>query len=218
MSDSCWENEIYANGHQINRWPYTEVVSRVLRAAVTNQAAVLELGCGTGNNLRFLAAQGFLTFGIDSSSTAIERARELLTGDALNASLEVGDMAQLPWPDETFDLVIDRAALVHNRPDHITRILAETFRTLKAGARVISIGLKSSAHPDLAHAQRQPSGAWSHFSQGKFKGLGEVSFFSPEEAQQLFSDFDSVAMEILTRSNQYGEILDQEFIIEAIRP
>lgn len=221
MPDSAWETAVYQAGRQINRWPFSELISRIFRTlgdVRSEKASVLELGCGTGNNLRFLAEEGFIAFGIDGSPTAIGKARKLLGSHALQATLEVGDITALPWAENSFDLVVDRAALVHNAPIRIGLALQEAFRTLRPGGKIISIGLKSTAHPDLAFGQRQENGAWSQFSRGKFQGLGETSFFSPEEAGELFSAFESISVEVLTRSTPAGEIQDQEFVIEARKP
>lgn len=221
MPESVWETGVYQAGRQINRWPFSELISRTFRSlggSHPNETRVLELGCGTGNNLRFLAEEGFIPFGIDASPTAIEKARELLAAHELDATLQVGDITELPWPDNSFDLVLDRAALVHNTPARIRLALEEARRTLKPGGRIISIGLKSLEHPDLAFGELQESGAWSQFSQGKFKGLGVTSFFNAEEAIDLFSEFDSVSIEVLSRTTPDGQILDQDFAIEGKRP
>lgn len=221
MPESRWENMVYRAGRQINRWPFSELVSRTFRSlgdSRPDEIDVLELGCGTGNNLRFLAEEGFNAFGIDASPTAIERARELLTEHNLQAKLEVADITELPWPDSSFDLVLDRAALVHNAPARIRLALQEAYRALKPGGRIISIGLKSAAHPDLAFGHRQENGAWSHFTRGKFQGIGDTSFFTGQEAAELFSAFESISIELLTRSTPDKQLLDQEFVVEASRP
>lgn len=220
QDQSPWETEVYAQGRQINRWPHTEVVSRVLRATIDNNrnsTQVLELGCGTGNNLRFLAEEGFRPFGIDASQTAVAKARELMDRYGLEANLQTGDMAQLPWPDDHFDLLIDRAALVHNAPKRIQEIIKEARRVLKPGGRIFSIGLKSIRHPDLKFGQQGEDGAWSGFSHGKFRNLGDMSFFHAADIKALFSDFDIENAEMLIRTTLDGKILDEEFFVEAIR-
>jgi SAM-dependent methyltransferase len=73
---------------------------------------VLELGCGTGNNLWFAAREGFQVCGLDASATAVAFARERLEAEGLTADVRVGDFTQkLPYPDAFFDFIIDRAAL-----------------------------------------------------------------------------------------------------------
>jgi SAM-dependent methyltransferase len=219
-SATPWETEVYARGRQINRWPHTEVVSRVLRATADQDRQairILELGCGTGNNLRFLAEEGFHANGIDASSTAVEKARQLLEATGLTAEIEIGDLSALPWPDAHFDLVLDRAALVHNSRDRIRVILSEVHRVLGPGGRLISIGLKSIRHPDLRFGKRIGEGTWSDFTEGKFHALGAMSFFDEHGVEALFKDFEIVSLERITRRDLHDEIRDEEFVAEVLR-
>jgi SAM-dependent methyltransferase len=217
---NVWETDIYATGKQINRWPHTEIVSRVLRAtaeADRGSIRILELGCGTGNNLRFLAEEGFQAFGIDVSPTAIAKAGDLLSTNGLYGTLHTGDFYALPWMNQHFDLVIDRAALVHNTPNRIQQILGEAGRVLKPSGRIISVGLKGTRHPDLQFGRQSENGAWCDFTQGKFQGLTETSFFQAVEVEGLFRNFDIQSAERMTRRTLAGEMLDDEFIVEAIK-
>ncbi|MGH2524937.1 MAG: class I SAM-dependent methyltransferase, partial [Anaerolineales bacterium] len=59
----------------------------------------LDLGCGTGTNVRYLAEHGWQASGVDFVPGAIARAQRKLRG--LPATLLVGDVTQLeklPWP------------------------------------------------------------------------------------------------------------------------
>ena len=57
---------------------------------------VLEIGCGTGSNIWFLAREGFDVFGLDGSQTAILKTREKLDREQLSAELNVGDGSCYP--------------------------------------------------------------------------------------------------------------------------
>jgi len=86
---------------------------------------VLELGCGYGGMLSVLAESGARAFGIDVDERRVLRARER----GLEAT--VADAEALPYPDESFDLVVSHAVL-----EHIPRIgvaLAEVRRVLRPG-------------------------------------------------------------------------------------
>lgn len=62
---------------------------------------VLDVGCGVGAFLRLVAERGGEPFGIDASEALIELARRRLP----DADLCVGEMQDLPYDDNTFDLV-----------------------------------------------------------------------------------------------------------------
>ena len=218
MPENTWEQQVYRKGNQVNRWPYTAVVSSIMQLLGNGLRAgdrVLEFGCGTGNNLRFLAEEGFQAFGIDASETAIELARNQLAEWGLDAQLESGTFTQLSFSDASFDLLIDRAAIVHNAYDDILRALKEAHRVLKPGAHIVSIGLKGINHPDRIHGTRCGPHTWGNFSAGKFKDTGVTCFLAAEDIEPLFSRFSNVNWQCHRIFGPCGEIRDEEFEIRA---
>jgi len=68
---------------------------------------VLDIGCGSGHSLLYIAKQGAKElWGLDLSSKQIENARKLLSGNNINANLFISPMEENPGiPDEYFDFV-----------------------------------------------------------------------------------------------------------------
>ena len=62
---------------------------------------VLDVGCGVGAFLRLVGERGAVSSGIDASEALDAFARTRLP----DADLRVGGMEELPWADDTFDLV-----------------------------------------------------------------------------------------------------------------
>jgi SAM-dependent methyltransferase len=62
---------------------------------------VLDIGCGAGAFLRLVADRGGEPSGLDASEALIAFARARLP----DADLRVGEMEELPWADDSFDLV-----------------------------------------------------------------------------------------------------------------
>jgi SAM-dependent methyltransferase len=62
---------------------------------------VLDIGCGVGSFLRLVAERGGKPHGIDASEALVAFAGTRLPA----AELRVGEMEDLPWDDDTFDLV-----------------------------------------------------------------------------------------------------------------
>jgi ubiquinone/menaquinone biosynthesis C-methylase UbiE len=89
---------------------------------------VLELGVGTGLNLRHYPAGTRLT-GIDISPRMLEHARTRAARLGRDIELEVADIQDLPYPDASFDTVT--AACVFCSVDDPVRGLSEAARVLR---------------------------------------------------------------------------------------
>ncbi|RAL00051.1 class I SAM-dependent methyltransferase [Aspergillus ibericus CBS 121593] len=77
---------------------------------------ILDIGCGPGSitlDLAALVPQGTI-IGIDCSETAINSARELTQNRGVNnATFQVANVLDLPFEDETFDIVCAHQVLIH---------------------------------------------------------------------------------------------------------
>lgn len=102
------------------------------------QLRVLDVGCGFGGDIAFLASVGFLEgnlAGVDVLAERIARAREQLpTGD-----IRMANAATLPFEDGRFDAVT-QSVVLSSVVDPVvrSRIAAEMIRVTRAGGRVIS--------------------------------------------------------------------------------
>lgn len=94
---------------------------------------VLEIGCGRGAFARYLAQRGAKLVAADFSPAAVSYARERLAG--LGAEVIVADIQDIPFPDESFDVVISQETLEHV-PDP-KRGLSELVRVTRLGGRVL---------------------------------------------------------------------------------
>lgn len=71
----------------------------------------LEIGCGTGTNLIWLAKHGFEMTGLDISQTAIAMARAKVAAAGVNCLLLVRDFLVDEVPGAPFEFVYDRGCL-----------------------------------------------------------------------------------------------------------
>jgi SAM-dependent methyltransferase len=92
---------------------------------------VLDLGCGGGRHLVYLAHQGFEVYGTDIDLHGLARARSWLQQEGLPARLAVADMEALPYPDGFFDAVISMYVIHHNLVNGIRRTVAGVRRALQ---------------------------------------------------------------------------------------
>jgi SAM-dependent methyltransferase len=92
---------------------------------------VLDVGCGVGAFLRLVADRGGLAHGIDASEALVEHARARLPA----ADLRAGDMEDLPYEDDTFDLVTGFNSFFF--ANDMVAALREAGRVAKPGACVV---------------------------------------------------------------------------------
>ena len=105
-------------------------------ALVKTGDKVLDVGCGSGRLT--MAAQSWAgidgqAIGIDPSPEMIQVARKNAARTRLKAKFEVGVVESLPFPDASFDVVLNRLMLHHLPGDLKQRGLAEMRRVLKPG-------------------------------------------------------------------------------------
>ena len=103
---------------------------------------ILDLGCGDGRHLVFLAKRGFTMYGLDYAPTALRLRREWLSKEGLDADLKCADMSSIPWRDGHFDAVIATMVMDHNSLEEIRATLGEVFRVLKPGGYFLATVMK----------------------------------------------------------------------------
>ena len=67
--------------------------------------SVLEVGCGAGVDLARFAKGGAVVSGVDLAASAIDLARANFEQQGLRGEFQVANGEQLPFPDDSFDLV-----------------------------------------------------------------------------------------------------------------
>ena len=117
-----------------------KATDRAFRLAdIRNEESVLEVAVGTGRVFERIVTlnENGRNEGIDLSPEMLARAEERLKKHITNYSLQVGDAYSLPFPDETFDLVINNYMFDLLPEGDFFRVLGEFKRVLKPGGRVV---------------------------------------------------------------------------------
>src|SRR5262245_39884413 len=213
-----WERDIYAKGCQINRWPFDEVISAVIHATAglnRSVVSVLEMGCGAGNNIWFLATEGFKAFGLDISPTAIEHAKQRMAALNLEAELIVGDINRLPWSENTFDIVIDRGALTQLEHERVAQGIEEARRVLKPRGVMMSFTLYGMNYPERLFGEEVSYHTFDHFRDGYFRTVGLTSFFTRDDLKDLFGSFQKMRIERTTIHDDEDRLTSECFTVIA---
>jgi SAM-dependent methyltransferase len=113
---------------------------------------VLDVPCGTGRHAEMLAGEGFTIAGLDISERVLRVAREAVPG----ADFRQGDMRELPWPDASFDGLINlwTAFGYFETQEENERVMREFARVLAPGGVLV---LDTVNQPALLRGFREKS-------------------------------------------------------------
>jgi SAM-dependent methyltransferase len=201
--DPAWEKIFGSRGW--GRYPPEELVRFAARnlfaAADRKHVKVLEVGCGAGANLWFLAREGFDVYGIDGSESAVSKAGRYLAASGFKANLIVGDVIYLNelYPGATFDAVVDVACLQHNQPEAIRSMIGQIHRLLNPAGKIFSMMVARGSYGDGQGMEIAP-GTLSAIQEGPLSQVGLVHLSTLEEIQALFGCFSEVRIEYAIRS------------------
>lgn len=114
-------------------------------AAISRGETVLDVGCGTGT-LALLAKaesgdQGKV-YGIDASLEMIAVAQQKSLQQKCAVDFQTGVIEALPFTDNTFNVVLSSLMFHHLPPDLKQHGLAEIYRVLKPGGRLLVVDMK----------------------------------------------------------------------------
>lgn len=218
MWDKGWEKLFRRKSW--GKYPCEELVryiSKTFKNKNKSKIKILELGCGTGANIYFLAKEGFSTYGVDGSKTALRIAKKYLISEKLKANLILGDVINLPYKDNYFDCVIDIECIYSNTLKDTKKILNETLRVLKKKgfffSKTFSTGISG-----------QKSGILLNKEKFTFKKLpdsplhadyGVVRLTHEKDIKHIYSMFEEVNYDYIIRTQNNRKDLIKEWLIKA---
>ncbi|MDP2947433.1 MAG: class I SAM-dependent methyltransferase, partial [Nanoarchaeota archaeon] len=91
---------------------------------------ILDVGCGCGHDAEYFEKMGAMISGIDISEKEIEIAKSKTKGNFI-----VGKMNNLPYKDNTFDIVLSVYSLQSS--ENVTGAINEMIRVAKPGAQIL---------------------------------------------------------------------------------
>ena len=95
---------------------------------------MLDIACGTGNTAIPAARGGAVVTGVDIATNLLEQARKRAATEGVKAQFDEGDAEELPYADESFDVVITMfGAMFAPRPE---KVAGELVRVCKPGGTI----------------------------------------------------------------------------------
>ncbi|MCC7477324.1 class I SAM-dependent methyltransferase [bacterium] len=143
--DSWWD-QAYASGEYLEHWDYRfpsqELVSLVASGAISPGSRVLDIGCGAGREIVFLARCGYEAVGVDLSAEALKIGAERAHQAGVSVDFRLGSALQLPLEDASIDFANDRGCFHHIADMLRMQYAEEVARVLRPGGRLMLRGCR----------------------------------------------------------------------------
>jgi uridylate kinase len=157
-----------------------------------NPKTCLDIGCGTGRLVSWLRKFGIDTKGVDISKFALE-----LSDKSVRPYLEIGDIVNLPYKDNLFDLVITYDILERIDPSKINKAISESIRVSK-NLILHKIYTKENIWYSLFHR----------------KDFSVISYFPKNYWKKLFALFSNIAFQKL--KVEFPSFIETKFLLKKI--
>jgi len=138
----------------------------------TEPGNLLDIGCSLGYTLKAAKNLGLTAYGIDISQYAVDKCREE------GLQVEIGGLDNIPYPDETFSIVVMKHVLEHTI--HPVRALREVRRVMKPGGAIFI------AVPNANYIKARLNPAKSRFYRPETRGGTEhYVYYTPRTLSQM---------------------------------
>lgn len=166
---------------------------------------ILDLGCGAGETSVYFALQGASVTAVDISEEMLELVKQLADRHGASLTTQHAVAEQLPFKDETFDLVFGNGVLHHVE---FEPTIKELHRVLKAGGKAVFVeplcyNPVIEIYRHLAKTVRTPTE--KPFSFGQLKHMNETFHKVHHREFWLFSLLVFIYFFLIERSNPSKE-------------
>lgn len=215
---NCQEqwNKYYTYRRYQVRYPDSSLVSFVYRNFSVSDK-ILDLGCGAGRHVKFLAENGFEVYATDFSPNAVRVAKQILEDANLTAEITLGTIDNIEYADNYFDGIICYGVFLYNDEEKILKAAKEIYRVLKDGAKAYIVlrniydyryvnNSKISKYIALINEKDSKKSAYSE------NGM-LMYFFDKDEIERVFKDFSSIEINRQTVSHENNTVVDDDYIV-----
>ncbi len=174
-------NKIYRDYNRNRQMKNDRTLIEKFAKSFTENAKVLDVGCGSGKVAALLSGYGLQIVGIDISKNMLGLAKK----NSPRSKFYLMDMKDMNFQSESFDGVISLYAIIHTPRRYHHLILSKMYKFLKPGGRLlISVGRTDSKEwfEKNWHGSRM---YWSHFDRKKNEDLIKNTGFRIKYSREI---------------------------------
>lgn len=163
----------------------------------------LDIGCGFGRHALYMARNNFNVSGFDLSEFSVQTVAEKAEKENLKITLQVSDMLEMPYEDNSFDCALAMNVISHTDTIGFKKILNEIKRILKPGGEVyFTLGSKDSYwyNKDLPVVDENTK---IRVEDGPENGIPHF-YVNDDDCLKLFNDFIIVGIRYIKELTEHG--------------
>jgi cyclopropane fatty-acyl-phospholipid synthase-like methyltransferase len=154
---------------------------------------ILDLGCGSGRHVIYLASKGFDVYGTDSASEGINLCRKWLKQLNLKANLKVSSFFEkFPFKDNFFDAIVSIWAIHHGKEKQIKYCIEEIERTLRPKGLILIVVTSTFKGRPVEEKKKIEEHTWM-ITKGLEKGVPH-HIFSKQMVKSYFKNFEILGL------------------------
>jgi SAM-dependent methyltransferase len=126
--DDSWKTE-EGRAPWLNPDPF--IISKIPKFKEEGVQKVLDLGSGVGRHTILFTKEGFDVYGMDPSPSGFKYTLNWFKREKLSPKLILGEMSQLPFKSDAFDLIVAWNVIYHGTVEIINKTVNEITRCLR---------------------------------------------------------------------------------------
>ena len=161
-----------------------------LKKNLQPQSSVLDLACGYGRDSVYFSENAYQVCGIDISDEAINLAEK----NYENIDFVAGDIFNLPYKEQSFDILFGNFILHLFSKDQRSRILDESFRVIKPGG-ISVFSVASVEDSDYGVGEEIEKDCYVN-SRGVMK-----YYYSKKAIKEEFNKFSNIEIDVIEENH-----------------
>tara|TARA_B100000579_G_C22795856_1_gene837091 strand:- start:660 stop:1364 length:705 start_codon:yes stop_codon:yes gene_type:complete len=175
----------------LNSRSYSKLTSNIINK---KNAKVCDIGCMSGNNLRFFIDKGFKPYGVDVNKAMLEIGKKNLKRMKYKIpNLKIGNNLNIPFKNSFFDLLISFGTIHYNYGNNVLKSLMEFRRVVKKSGIVI-IETTGNKHDLKKNAIRKGNLEWickvKGFRKNKIFGWFDSKSHFKKSLKKIFKEVE----------------------------